>query len=135
MKNGLYVHIYSFSYHGSGIPQDPEGHGGGFVFDCRWLRNPGREDAYKELSGRDRLVVEYLEKRKDVRDFWLHLSAIVDDAVEVYRERGYSDLSVGFGCTGGRHRSVYLAERLRRHLSENDVACGLVHRDLPEESS
>ena len=70
-----------------------------------------------------------------MRDFWLHLSTIVDDAVEVYRERGYSDLSVSFGCTGGRHRSVYLAERLCRHLGENGVAHTLVHRDLPEESS
>jgi len=133
MKPHPFVRVYSFSYHGSGIPDDPEGNGGGFVFDCRMLPNPGREERYVEMSGRDADVVAYLVAHDEIAGFWEHVSALVFGAVKAYGARGYDHLSVAFGCTGGRHRSVYFAERLTSFLTDHSVACHLAHRDLPED--
>jgi aminoglycoside/choline kinase family phosphotransferase len=112
----LAVRIYSFSFHRS-QPKDSTGHGGGFVFDARSLPNPGREERFQPLSGKDAPVVEYLEQQETVRQFLASVTSLVDASVSNYQQRGFKNLMVSFGCTGGRHRSVYLAEQLARHLS------------------
>ena len=113
----LVVRIYSFSFH-QGLPKDESGHGGGFVFDCRALPNPGREARYKELTGKDAAVSEYLEGQQSVWQFWTNVLALVDASVIGYQGRGFKSLMVSFGCTGGQHRSVFFAERLAKHLRE-----------------
>lgn len=113
---GLTVRVFSFSFHQGGLPNDESGNGGGFVFDARGLPNPGRLAEFRQLTGRDAAVKEYLERQPSVHEFFAHVSALVDASVANYRERGFSNLMVSFGCTGGQHRSVYLAERLAEHL-------------------
>ncbi|HEX6925859.1 MAG TPA: RNase adapter RapZ [Longimicrobiaceae bacterium] len=127
---GLTVHIGSFSYK-HGYPEDTGGHGGGFVFDLRALHNPGRYAEYSELCGLDPDVVEFLESIPEVESYWQHVVGLIDNQVETYLTRGFSSLSVYFGCTGGQHRSVYFAERLRRHLRERfpEVNVDLTHRE------
>jgi aminoglycoside/choline kinase family phosphotransferase len=122
--------VGSFRYAG-GYPDDGTGHGGGFVFDCRSLPNPGREPAYFDLTGLDEQVVHFLEERPEVEAFWHRARELADTHVEEYRRRGFSALSVNFGCTGGQHRSVYLAERLARHLHEKyeGVEVRVTHRE------
>jgi len=128
--SGLTVHIGSFSYR-RGYPEDQGGHGGGFVFDCRSIHNPGRYDQYKMLCGRDSEVIEFLEREEKAGEFWTSIRTLVENAVENYLERGFEHLMVGFGCTGGQHRSVYFAERLARHLHERfpGVTVELTHRE------
>lgn len=113
----LSVKINSFSYK-SGIPEDPTGNGGGFVFDCRFIHNPGRYEPYKKLTGRDEAVINFLKHHSQMDDFLNDVYRIVDSAVEDYIERSFTDLSVNFGCTGGQHRSVFAADALSRHLIE-----------------
>jgi len=113
----LTVSINSFSYK-HGVPEDPSGHGGGFVFDCRSLNNPGRYAPYKQLTGRDRLVMDFLKKNSRVEEFLSYIYTMVDESVEVYLSRNFSNLSVNFGCTGGQHRSVYCADQLAAHLEK-----------------
>jgi len=126
----LTVRVESFSYK-DGVPVDERGHGGGFVFDCRGLPNPGRFEQYAELSGIDREVAEFLVGEVTVREFLKHVFAIVDQTVENYRSRNFTDLQVAFGCTGGRHRSVYCAERLAEYLRlKHPVRVRLTHRSL-----
>lgn len=111
----LTVRIFSFSFHQS-MPVDASGNGGGFVFDVRSLPNPGREERFRALTGKDASVIEYLEHEQSVRQYREHAFALVDASVAAYQARGFSSLMVSFGCTGGQHRSVYLAEQLARHL-------------------
>lgn len=111
----LVVRICSFSYR-RGIPEDNSGNGGGFVFDCRGIDNPGRHEQYKEIHGRDKPVIEYLERQTRMQDFLNSVFDIVDISVEEYIKRGFTSLAVNFGCTGGQHRSVYAADALSRHL-------------------
>ncbi len=126
----LTVHITSFSYKKGGYPQDTTGHGGGFVFDCRAIHNPGRYPEYKGLTGQNQPVIEFLEKEEQTEPFWNGLVPLVSNAVETYIKRGFEHLSVGFGCTGGQHRSVYFAERLARYLQEKyPVTVMLHHRE------
>jgi aminoglycoside/choline kinase family phosphotransferase len=113
----LTVRIQSFAYK-DGVPTDEKGHGGGYVFDCRVLPNPGRFDRYAKLTGRDESVIAFLENDPAVREFIGHVVALIDRTVENYQQRNFTDLLVAFGCTGGQHRSVYCAERLARHLRE-----------------
>jgi aminoglycoside/choline kinase family phosphotransferase len=113
----LKVQIHSFPY-ANGIPQDTSGHGGGFVFDCRALPNPGREKRFMSMTGLDPDVISFLENRSEIDEFIFSADALVDQSVENYLARGFSSLFVAFGCTGGRHRSVFCAEKLARHLRE-----------------
>ena len=125
----LTVRITSFSYR-KGIPEDPSGNGGGFVFDCRAIHNPGRYDEYKQLTGRDEPVITFLDKEEAMQEFLTHVYGIVDYSVEKYLARGFKNLMVNFGCTGGQHRSVYSAEHLASHLSEKyGVRIILEHRE------
>ena len=111
----LVVKICSFSYK-KGIPEDATGNGGGFVFDCRGIENPGRYEQYKTIHGRNRPVMEFLERQTRMQDFLNSVFDIVDISVENYIQRRFTNLSVNFGCTGGQHRSVYAADALARHL-------------------
>jgi len=117
MSNKLCVYVYSFSYK-KGYPVDNNGHGGGFVFDCRSIHNPGRYEPYKKLTGRDDSVKEFLRKESEIPEFLDDVYRMVDRAVDKYISRGFDALSVYFGCTGGQHRSVYSADSLAAHLKE-----------------
>ena len=125
--DGLTVVVSSFSYK-KGIPADDSSNGGGFVFDCRALPNPGREAAYRSFTGCDACVVEYLEKHAVVEDFKSHVRAIVDVSVQNYLERNFNHLCVSFGCTGGQHRSVYFAHQLADYLRKKYPMIKVVER-------
>lgn len=127
---GLTVHLTSFSYR-KGYPDDTSGHGGGFVFDCRSLPNPGRHPEYADVTGLDPGVIAYLEEQPEVDAFWQSARALIDTHIDSFLARGFSNLAVSFGCTGGQHRSVFFAERVRDHIRETrpDVAVRLVHRE------
>ena len=111
----LTVRIFSFSFHHQ-MPSDESGNGGGFVFDARSLPNPGREDRFKPLTGKDAPVIEYLNQQESVHQYLSNVLSLVDATVKSYQGRGFRNLMVCFGCTGGQHRSVFLAEQLARHL-------------------
>jgi hypothetical protein len=111
----LVVHINSFSYK-KGIPKDDSENGGGFVFDCRGILNPGRFDDYKKLSGQDKPVKDFLEQQTQMPVYLNSIYNIVDISVEDYIKRGFANLQINFGCTGGQHRSVFAADALARHL-------------------
>ena len=98
------------------MPADEAGNGGGFVFDARSLPNPGREEQFRNLTGQDAAVIAYLDRHESVRQFLSHAVPLVEASVANYLGRGFSNLMVSFGCTGGQHRSVYLAEQLAKHL-------------------
>jgi len=112
----LVVKINSFSYKITGYPKDETDNGGGFVFDCRSILNPGRIEEFKKQTGRDKAVKDYLEQQTEMPEFLNSVYNIVDIAVENYIERNFDSLMINFGCTGGRHRSVYAADAVARHL-------------------
>ena len=111
----LKVRIFSFSFHRE-MPTDESGNGGGFVFDARSLPNPGREEQFRSLTGKDAPVIDYLDRQESVHRYLAGVLSLVDASVSAYQRRGFKSLMVSFGCTGGQHRSVYLAERLAKHL-------------------
>ena len=126
----LMLRIFSFSFH-QGAPKDETGHGGGFVFDGRSLPNPGREERFKPLTGKDTPVIEYLNQQESVHQFLASVMSLVDASVATYKERGFKNLMVSFGCTGGQHRSVYLAEQLAKHFrARNGVEVAVRHLQL-----
>ena len=126
----LLVTVTSFSYK-KGIPEDPSGNGGGYVFDCRSIHNPGRYEMYKKLTGMDVPVIRFLEDDGEITGFLSHVYGVVDPHVETFIARGFDSLMVSFGCTGGQHRSVYCAEHLAKHLIEkySGIEVRLVHRE------
>ncbi|MGB8013352.1 MAG: RNase adapter RapZ [Terriglobales bacterium] len=128
----LTVRILSFSFH-RGLPQDETGNGGGFVFDGRCLPNPGREERFKALTGKDAPVIDYLNQQESVHQFLAHAASLVDASVSAYQGRGFKHLMVSFGCTGGQHRSVYLAEELAKHLRGKDGVEVVVHHREQEQ--
>jgi aminoglycoside/choline kinase family phosphotransferase len=128
--DSLVVRIFSFSFH-RGLPKDDSGNGGGFIFDGRSLPNPGREERFKALTGRDAPVIDYLNQQESVHQFLASVMSLVDASVASYQHRGFKHLMVSLGCTGGQHRSVYLAEQLGKHLrGRNGVEVILQHREL-----
>jgi len=125
----LTVHINSFSYK-KGIPIDETGNGGGFVFDCRSLPNPGKFDAYKRLTGMDKPVIEFLDNEPEMQDYLSDIFSIADKSIQKYMKRKFTNLMVNFGCTGGQHRSVYSAERLKKYLEgKYNLTIKLRHRE------
>ena len=126
----LEVKVCSFSFK-KGVPQDMSGNGGGYVFDCRSIHNPGRYAPYKSLTGRDEPVIRFLEEDGEILQFLEHVYGVVDPHVATYASRGFTSLMVSFGCTGGQHRSVYCAEHLAHHLATKfpDVCIRLTHRE------
>lgn len=126
----LKVRIKSFSYK-KGIPQDEAGNGGGFVFDCRLIHNPGRYDEFKNLTGRDQLVIDFLRSKSNALEFMTNVNNIIDEAVQNYLKNNYTDLLISFGCTGGQHRSVFYAEQLAIHLNEKfNIKIELQHIEM-----
>ena len=129
LRKPLVVKFMSFAYK-KGIPDDSTGNGGGYVFDCRAINNPGKYDRYKPFIGLDKPVIQFLEEDGEILTFLKHVYALVDASVKRYMERGFTNLSVCFGCTGGQHRSVYAAQHLAEHLNEKfGVEINLIHRE------
>ena len=126
----LEVKVSSFSFK-KGVPYDPSGNGGGYVFDCRSIHNPGRYEPYKKLTGMDEPVIRFLEDDGEIIGFLEHAYGVVDPHVATYAKRGFTSLMVSFGCTGGQHRSVYCAEHLAAHLAAEfpDIRVRLIHRE------
>lgn len=132
--DNLVVHVNSFSFHRE-LPKDDSGNGGGFIFDGRSLPNPGREEKFKELTGRDSPVIEYLNQQESVHQFLASVYTLVDASVANYQSRGFKSLMVSFGCTGGQHRSVFLAEQLAKRLrARNGLTVQLHHIELEKKS-
>jgi len=128
-KKALTVKVMSFAYK-KGIPADTTGNGGGYVFDCRAVNNPGKYDRYKPFTGLDQQVIKFLEDDGEITDFLSHCYALVDSTVKRYIERGFTNLMVAFGCTGGQHRSVYCAQHLAEHINKKfNVKVELMHRE------
>ncbi len=125
----LTVKVMSFSYR-KGIPEDNSGNGGGYVFDCRYVHNPGRYDEYKPLTGLDKPVIDFLENDGEITEFITHVYALTDAHVKRYLERGFTSLMICFGCTGGQHRSVYSAQHTAEHIHNKfGVRVELLHRE------
>jgi len=128
--DNLVVRIFSFSFH-QGLPKDESGNGGGFVFDGRSLPNPGREERFKTLTGKDTPVIDYLNQQESVHQFLAGVLSLVDSSISSYQQRGFKNLMVSFGCTGGQHRSVFLAEQLAKRLRvRNGLEVVLRHLEL-----
>ena len=126
----LSVHIYSFAYK-KGIPADNTGNGGGYVFDCRSVNNPGKYEYYRQFNGTDPEVIKFLEDDGEVLTFLDSVYKMVDAHAKRFIERRFTNLQVCFGCTGGQHRSVYCAEHLARHLMDKfDIKVTITHREL-----
>jgi aminoglycoside/choline kinase family phosphotransferase len=128
--DNLVVRIFSFSFHKE-LPKDETGNGGGFVFDGRSLPNPGREERFKSLTGKDAQVIDYLNQQESVHQYLAGVLSLVDASISSYQQRGFKSLMVSFGCTGGQHRSVFLAEQLAKRLrGRNGIEAVVRHLEL-----
>ena len=128
-KHTLTVKVMSFAYK-KGIPNDTSGNGGGYVFDCRAVNNPGKYERYKPFTGLDKQVIKFLEDDGEIITFLDHAYELVDSNVKRYIERGFTNLMVCFGCTGGQHRSVYCAQHMAEHINKKfNVKVELIHRE------
>ena len=127
----LTIDVLSFSFK-KGLPADPSGNGGGYIFDCRSTHNPGKYEQYKQLTGLDKPVIEFLESDGEILTFLDSVYQLVDHHIERFLERGFTHLQVAFGCTGGQHRSVYSAEATARHIRNKypEVNVYVQHREL-----
>ncbi|MAT39513.1 MAG: hypothetical protein CL946_07900 [Ectothiorhodospiraceae bacterium] len=125
----LTVRIYSFGFIRSGPPEDTTDNGGGYVFDCRFLNNPGYEPGMMSYTGLDPIIIDMLESDPEALDFRDEVFSMIDRVVRRYKEKGYTELYVAFGCTGGQHRSVYFAEQLADRLRKRGVWVQLEHRE------
>lgn len=130
--SGLTVTVNSFSYK-KGIPSDPSGNGGGYVFDCRALPNPGRYPEYRCYTGMDKPVIDFLKDDKAVENFLLGVQSLVGPSISMYLERKFTSLTVSFGCTGGQHRSVYCAERTAEWISKS-FDCQVIINHIEQQS-
>ena len=130
----LIISIHSFSYLKKGIPFDSTGNGGGFVFDCRFIENPGRQQEFKTQTGKDRDVISFLDNNQPMKEFLTEVNSIVSKAIDNYLERNFTSLMVSFGCTGGQHRSVYASEKLKSFIQHKypGVKVSLHHDEFPE---
>ena len=134
----LNINIYSFSYKKGGIPKDNSDNGGGFVFDCRGILNPGRISEYKTQTGADKDVQEYLEQETQMPDFLDLVKNLVSISIDNYISRNFESLQISFGCTGGQHRSVYSAIKIGQFLQEkygNNVNISIKHNEQPQLNS
>ena len=126
----LVVRVFSFSFHHD-PPKDDTGNGGGFIFDARSLPNPGREERFKELTGKDAPVIDYLNQQESVHKYFANVVSLVEASVASYQQRGFKNLMISFGCTGGQHRSVFLAEHLAKRLAgQQDVEVVVRHLEM-----
>jgi len=114
----LKIEIHSFSYKKGGIPKDSTGNGGGFIFDCRGILNPGRVEEYKQQTGCDSGVCDYLEAKTEMPRFLELVKSMVSISIDNYLGRDFEHLQINFGCTGGQHRSVYCAEKIAEFIKE-----------------
>ena len=134
-RKKLTVRVMSFSYK-KGLPEDPSGNGGGYVFDCRGVHNPGRYDQYKQLTGLDQPVIDFLEKDGEILTFLQHVYALADAHVARYIKRGFTSLMFCFGCTGGQHRSVYSAQHTAEYIHQKfGIKVEIIHREQKIENT
>ncbi len=134
MNQKLNIEIHSFSYKKGGYPKDSTGNGGGFCFDCRGILNPGRIDEYKPQTGKDLPVQEFLETKTRMPEFLENIKNTISITIENYLERGFENLQINFGCTGGQHRSVYSAEKIAAFIREKypQAEVHLTHDEQPQ---
>ncbi len=128
-KRELTVRVFSFAYK-KGIPNDTSGNGGGYVFDCRAINNPGKFERYNQYTGLDESVIKFLEDDGEMTAFLSNIVPLIDSHVKRYIDRDFTDLMISFGCTGGQHRSVYAAQKTAEHISKKfGVKVSLTHRE------
>ncbi|MCG2725406.1 MAG: phosphotransferase [Elusimicrobia bacterium] len=126
----LTIRLQSFSFR-NGVPSDEKGHGGGYIFDCRALPNPGRVKKYARMTGKDAEIIKFFESESAIEKFIDNACALIRQSIENYQKRNFTDLMVSFGCTGGRHRSVYCCERVKKIIeSEYKVKIEISHREI-----
>jgi len=126
----LLVRIQSFSYR-KPLPDDLSGHGGGYIFDCRAIDNPGRFKEYKSFTGKDKIIQDYFREKTDMHSFLEDQYKIIERSINSYIKKEYKHLQVNFGCTGGRHRSVFAAESIAKKIEENfNIDIEIDHREI-----
>lgn len=116
--------IQSFGYK-NGVPADTD-----FIFDVRCLPNPHWEVSLKPLTGRDKAVVKYLEKYPEVEEMFTSIHSFLDHWIPRFEQENRSYMTISIGCTGGQHRSVYLAEKISQALEQEREQVSIRHRDI-----